>query len=378
VTEPVETIGALQHRCESVETELRETAGELEKARARITELERGTLPAPFMVRMVRDQQWELVPPGSKSRLAEATALLVECVGHMPLELDNRVVEWIESSRAPAQPAMCRADTGGVPCGEPEPCTEHPADPLRSFDARVWAREFMRLLDDGTFQMNAEPGEETINEGLMLSWFANALMRGFDEHRWQTEKQPAAPEPSADERLTACLDELSAEQARRLAAEAQIAVAQEDCNRFDEAAATNERLWMQAQQRACVAESQLAAANERIRELEAMTEKRRAPESIQSQVRADLVERERLGIERYGTALYPNNGRDALQDAYEEALDMCQYLKQALVEKSATTAPLTPAPSPGADHCWRDWCTSDQPCVHCESPAADPGEGTET
>jgi hypothetical protein len=106
VTEPVETIGALQHRCESVETELRETAGELEKARARITELEQGTLPAPFTVRMVRDQQWELVPPGSKSRLAEATALLVECVGHMPLELDNRVVEWIESSRAPAQPTQ--------------------------------------------------------------------------------------------------------------------------------------------------------------------------------------------------------------------------------------------------------------------------------
>jgi hypothetical protein len=71
-----------------------------------------------------------------------------------------------------------------------------------------------------------------------------------------------------------------------------------------------------------------------------MTEKRRGPESIQSQVRADLVERERLGIERYGTALYPHNGRDALQDAYEEALDMCQYLKQALVEKGAATAPL--------------------------------------
>jgi hypothetical protein len=68
--------------------------------------------------------------------------------------------------------------------------------------------------------------------------------------------------------------------------------------------------------------------------------KREAPESIQSQVRADLVERERLGVERYGTALYPHNGRDALRDAYEEALDMCQYLKQALVEKGAATAPL--------------------------------------
>ncbi len=65
-----------------------------------------------------------------------------------------------------------------------------------------------------------------------------------------------------------------------------------------------------------------------------------APErqSIQAMVRADLVERERLGIERYGTALYPHNGRRALQDAYEEALDLAQYLKQALVEQSTPGA----------------------------------------
>ncbi len=55
--------------------------------------------------------------------------------------------------------------------------------------------------------------------------------------------------------------------------------------------------------------------------------------SIQSQVRSDLGERERLGKERYGVALYPHNGRNSLQDAYEEALDMACYLKQALVEK---------------------------------------------
>lgn len=56
-------------------------------------------------------------------------------------------------------------------------------------------------------------------------------------------------------------------------------------------------------------------------------------ESVQAQVRADLVERERLGAERYGTALYPRNGRDALLDAYEEALDLACYLKQALLER---------------------------------------------
>lgn len=56
---------------------------------------------------------------------------------------------------------------------------------------------------------------------------------------------------------------------------------------------------------------------------------------IQARVRADLEERERLGIERYGTPLLPHNGRDALRDAYEEALDLACYLRQALEERTA-------------------------------------------
>lgn len=60
----------------------------------------------------------------------------------------------------------------------------------------------------------------------------------------------------------------------------------------------------------------------------------RLRKSIQSMVRTDLELRESLGIERYGTALYPHNGRDALQDAYEEALDLACYLKQAMVERN--------------------------------------------
>ncbi len=36
-----------------------------------------------------------------------------------------------------------------------------------SFDARVWAKEFCRLF----------PGHD---EGLMISWFANAIMAGYD------------------------------------------------------------------------------------------------------------------------------------------------------------------------------------------------------
>lgn len=55
--------------------------------------------------------------------------------------------------------------------------------------------------------------------------------------------------------------------------------------------------------------------------------------SIQRLVREDLEQRERLGVERYGTALQPHNGRDALRDAYEEALDLACYLRQAMAER---------------------------------------------
>lgn len=54
---------------------------------------------------------------------------------------------------------------------------------------------------------------------------------------------------------------------------------------------------------------------------------------IQSQVIADIEARRELGIRRYGTALQPHNGRDALRDAYEEALDLAIYLKQVMVER---------------------------------------------
>lgn len=48
----------------------------------------------------------------------------------------------------------------------------------------------------------------------------------------------------------------------------------------------------------------------------------------------DMLERKRVGIERYGVPLQANNGRNALVDAYEEALDLCMYLKQALEEQN--------------------------------------------
>lgn len=54
---------------------------------------------------------------------------------------------------------------------------------------------------------------------------------------------------------------------------------------------------------------------------------------IQSAVIADLHARRELGRMRYGTALQAGNGRDAMRDAYEEALDLAVYLKQLMVER---------------------------------------------
>lgn len=47
----------------------------------------------------------------------------------------------------------------------------------------------------------------------------------------------------------------------------------------------------------------------------------------------DMKERDNFGISKYKTSLKPHNGRDALLDAYQEALDLCVYLRQALYER---------------------------------------------
>lgn len=59
---------------------------------------------------------------------------------------------------------------------------------------------------------------------------------------------------------------------------------------------------------------------------------------VQSAVIRDIEARRDIGIRRYGTALQPHNGRDALLDAYEEAIDLAMYLKQALIERETFDA----------------------------------------
>lgn len=46
----------------------------------------------------------------------------------------------------------------------------------------------------------------------------------------------------------------------------------------------------------------------------------------------DMRKRAEVGKSRYGTYLRTHNGRDALRDAYEEAMDLCMYLKQLMLE----------------------------------------------
>ena len=50
-------------------------------------------------------------------------------------------------------------------------------------------------------------------------------------------------------------------------------------------------------------------------------------------VKDDLDARTAVGKATYGEPLKAHNGRDALVDAYQEALDLCQYLRQMLYER---------------------------------------------
>lgn len=61
-------------------------------------------------------------------------------------------------------------------------------------------------------------------------------------------------------------------------------------------------------------------------------------EPIWDMVIADMKARDEFGRERYlGPLTVDSNGRDALQDAYEEALDMAVYLRQAIEQKKKHT-----------------------------------------
>ena len=53
------------------------------------------------------------------------------------------------------------------------PPEERPDWPLPSFDARDWAKAFLKAHEGGP--------DGFLSEETMTAWFANALMRGYDE-----------------------------------------------------------------------------------------------------------------------------------------------------------------------------------------------------
>ena len=69
----------------------------------------------------------------------------------------------------------------------------------------------------------------------------------------------------------------------------------------------------------------------------AATAKQPAPKGsgnpIIGMVLVDLTNRALEGKEKYGEPLKAHNGRNALWDAYQEALDLAMYLRQAIEEQ---------------------------------------------
>ena len=53
-------------------------------------------------------------------------------------------------------------------------------------------------------------------------------------------------------------------------------------------------------------------------------------DEITKEVMLELAERSRKGYKKYSTTLHENNHQNMLQHAYEEALDMAQYLKKEI------------------------------------------------
>lgn len=54
----------------------------------------------------------------------------------------------------------------------------------------------------------------------------------------------------------------------------------------------------------------------------------RPKDHITWEVMQDLTRRAKRGVEKYNTTLNENNHQNMLQHAYEEALDLAQYLKK--------------------------------------------------
>lgn len=68
------------------------------------------------------------------------------------------------------------------------PPRDRPDWPLPSFDAQDWAAAFCKIANEHGFK---DAKGEPIDEAWMIGWFANALMRGFDEGTSRVESDEA-------------------------------------------------------------------------------------------------------------------------------------------------------------------------------------------
>jgi hypothetical protein len=55
--------------------------------------------------------------------------------------------------------------------------------------------------------------------------------------------------------------------------------------------------------------------------------------AVWDMVICDMISRDKVGQQQYGTRLQPYNGRDALRDLYEELLDAAVYARQMIYER---------------------------------------------
>ena len=74
-------------------------------------------------------------------------------------------------------------------------------------------------------------------------------------------------------------------------------------------------------------------------------------DTVVDYVLSDIHERVEDGTKKYGSPLQTFNGRSALWDAYQEAIDLVFYLRQAILEQAHLTP--TEADSPMAPVCGR-------------------------
>lgn len=83
---------------------------------------------------------------------------------------------------------------------------------------------------------------------------------------------------------------------------------------------------------------------------------------IQELVLEDLKERMAEGVSRYGTLLQGHNDRDMLQDAYDEAMDLCIYLRGAIWERDN---PVRIIPEGWKFPLASDGCCGDEGTIEC-------------